>query len=315
MAYGFAMFATWLAAIIPLLRSYGLPHAWSLEPSRLLAIVKDNLPLAGADAIEWGSRRLDLAILGLFVASTPAVVGIYYVAQQVASLPQKLKTSFDPILGPVISRAVAEGRLKDVASQVAQVGFWVLAAQTGVALALGIPGEAIMGLAGPSFVAGTGALACLLLAEVVASTAVTSEAALIYIRPRANFLISLGMIALQAVLSIILCFAVSQAELPPIAYATAVAAALVLALAVASVVKSHVLAKICGASVHGWRMALLWASLGAIILGWGATQLPEWAELLLGVPVILGIYGYIIWTRGFGPADRALLKPAKKPKA
>jgi O-antigen/teichoic acid export membrane protein len=315
MAYGFAMFATWCAAIIPLFRSYGLPYAWRLEPSRLLGIVKDNLPLAGADAIEWGSRRLDLAILGLFVASTPAVVGIYYVAQQVASLPQKLKTSFDPILGPVISRAVAEGRYKDVASQVAQVGFWVLAAQTGVALALGIPGEAILGLAGPSFVAGIGALACLLLAEVVASTAVTSEAALIYIRPRANFLISLGMIALQAVLSVVLCFFVSRSNLAPIAYATAVAAALVLALAVASVVKSHLLAKLCGAPVHGWRMVLLWASLGAIILGWGATHLPEWAELLFGVPVILGIYGYIIWTRGFGPADRALLKPTKKTKA
>jgi O-antigen/teichoic acid export membrane protein len=34
----------------------------------------------------------------------PEIVGIYYVAQQVASLPAKLKTSFDPILGPVISR-------------------------------------------------------------------------------------------------------------------------------------------------------------------------------------------------------------------
>src|SRR3546814_4530707 len=56
-----------------------------------------NTPLAASDAIEWGSRRLDMAILGLFVS--PAVVGIYYVAQQVASLPQKLKTSFDPILG------------------------------------------------------------------------------------------------------------------------------------------------------------------------------------------------------------------------
>ena len=41
------------------------------------------MPLAAADAIEWGSRRLDIAILGLFVA--PQYVGIYYVAQQVAS--------------------------------------------------------------------------------------------------------------------------------------------------------------------------------------------------------------------------------------
>ncbi len=60
-----------------------------------------------------------------------------------ASLPSKLKTSFDPILGPVISRNLATGDKKAVAHQVRQVGFWVIAAQAAVALALGIPGEAV----------------------------------------------------------------------------------------------------------------------------------------------------------------------------
>ncbi len=101
-------------------------------------MVRHNLPLAAADAIEWGTRRLDFAILGLFAA--PYVLGVYYVAQQVASLPQKLKTSFEPILGPVISRNVAIGNLGAIARQVSQVGFWIVAAQLGIALALGIPG-------------------------------------------------------------------------------------------------------------------------------------------------------------------------------
>ena len=99
-------------------------------------------PLAAADAIEWGTRRLDLFILGLF--ATPAAVGVYYIAQQVASLPQKLKTSFDPILGPVITRALKDKDYAAIARQVCQVGFWITAMQAGIALALGIPGEAIM---------------------------------------------------------------------------------------------------------------------------------------------------------------------------
>src|SRR3546814_12133205 len=111
-----------------------------------------NTPLAASDAIEWGSRRIDIAILGLFFS--PAVVGIYYVAQQVASLPQKLKTSFDPILGPVITRNLAKGDKKGVAAQVEQVGFWIIAAQAGVAIGLGIPGGGVMGLVGTHFVAG-----------------------------------------------------------------------------------------------------------------------------------------------------------------
>ena len=310
LSYVVAMLAAWFTAMVPLLRSYGRPHAWNLQPLRLITLARDNLPLAGADAIEWGSRRLDLAVLGYF--ASPAIVGIYYVAQQVASLPQKLKTSFDPILGPVISRGVAEGRLKDVAAQVAQVGFWVLAAQTGVALALGIPAEAVMGLAGPGFVAGAGALAFLLAAEVVASTAVTSEAALVYLAPRRNLILSLGMIILQAGLSVALCYWLDIGQLAELWMAVAVAGSLVVALAVASVVKAHALSRLCDARVHGWRPALFVAAGAAMLLGYGAIQLPEWAELVIGIPVILALYAGIIWRYGFGPADRALLKADRK---
>jgi hypothetical protein len=91
-------------------RSYGLPQAWRPHPLRLGRLALSNLPLAGADAVEWGTRKLDIFILGFFVAD--AAVGIYYVAQQVATLPQKLKTSFEPILGPVITRNLKEGNLR-----------------------------------------------------------------------------------------------------------------------------------------------------------------------------------------------------------
>src|SRR5690606_23086725 len=129
-------------------------------------------------------------------------VGIYYVAQQIASLPQKLKTSFEPILGPVITRNLKERNLPAIARQVSQVGFWIIAAQAGIALALGIPGEGVMGLIGPQFVGGTGALAFLLAAEVVAATAVVSEAALIYMARVRNLIVSVATIALQALLTV-----------------------------------------------------------------------------------------------------------------
>jgi hypothetical protein len=95
---------------------------------------------------------------------------------------------------------------------------------------------------------------------------------------------------------------------PPIYYAAAVALALMLALGFASLVKARLLARILDAPVNSLRWALVWATAGAAVLGWGATQLPEWAELLIGVPVILAIYGWLIWTRGFGPADRELFR-------
>lgn len=314
LSYVLSMVAALAASIIPMTRHYGIPYGWRPDAGRLWRLARRNLPLAAADGVEWGSRRLDLAILGLFVS--PAIVGIYYVAQQVASLPQKLKTSFDPILGPVITRNLAEGNLAAIARQVSQVGFWIIAAQAGIALALGIPGEAVMGLVGPHFVGGTGALAFLLLAEVVAATAVVSESALVYIARHRNLIISLIMIAVQALLSFTLILIARDMGLKPVAIAAAPALALCIALAFGSLVKVRLLSRLLGSKVNAWRWPLLTACGAACLVGAAFVALPphfEWVELVFGVGTILAVYAVVIWRWGFGPDDRALFRRNKAP--
>lgn len=310
-AYALSIGTALVASAVPFFRAYGLPGDWSLAPDALCRLARRNLPLAAADGIEWGSRRLDLAILGLFVS--PATVGIYYVAQQVASLPQKLKTSFDPILGPVITRKLEAGDMAAVARQISQVGFWIIAAQTGIAFALGIPGEGLMGLFGPkgAFVGGNGALAFLLLAEVAAAAAVVSEAALVYIARHRNFLISGAMIAFQAALTFVFLLVARRQDFPELYQAAMPAAALAISLGFASLVKSNLASRLLGAPVSVWRWPLVWASSVAIIVGSVAVRLPEWAELAFGIPAILMAYGVVIWRWGFAEADRALFRKAK----
>ena len=307
LAFIMSMVTAWAAAMIPLIKSYGLPKAWQPHPLHLAKLARANAPLAVAEGIEWGSRRLDIAILGIF--ASPSAVGVYYVAQQVASLPQKLKTSFEPILGPVITRSLRDRDYKAIALQVCQVGFWITAAQTGIALALGIPGEGVMGLVGPTFVGGTGALGFLLAAEVVAATAVVSEAALVYVARMKNLLISLSTISLQAILTVGGILLVDELGLDQLYRAAAAAAALMLSLAIASLLKSRLLAGILGESINNWRWALVWAAAAAIVMGWAATYfLPEWAELAFGIPAILAVYCWVIWNKGFGPEDRVLFR-------
>ncbi|MFZ9395135.1 MAG: lipopolysaccharide biosynthesis protein [Erythrobacter sp.] len=306
LAYIASIFAGLLAAAWPFLRSYGLPRDWRPSPQRLGRMSARAFPLAVADTIEWGTRRLDIFILGLFAA--PAAVGIYYVAQQVASLPQKLKTSFEPILGPVITRNLKERNYAAIAAQVRQVGFWIIAAQAGIALALGIPGEAVLGLVGPNCVGGTGALAFLLLAEVGAATAVVSEAALVYVARKRNLAISIGTIALQAALTVGAMLLVTRLGLGEPFKAAGAAIALMLALGFASLAKASLLARILGFPVSNWRWALVWAVAPAVLVGQVAILLPEWAELLFGIPLILFTYGWVIWHRGFGPEDRVLFR-------
>ena len=309
-AYVISMVAAMIAAMIPLLRSYGIPHGWRPDLPLAWKTARRNFPLAAADAVEWGSRRIDIAVLGLFLS--PTYVGIYYVAQQVASLPAKLKTSFEPVLGPAIARGIAAKDYLGVAKQVRQVGFWILGAQAGIALALGIPGRAVMGLVGEKFTGGTAMLAFLLAAEVTAATAVVSEAALIYVARHRNMIISLAMLALEAALSAALIIAMRRAGWPLAWQATGPAVALTLSLGFASIVKSRLLAKTLGARVSGWRFDLLWAAAAGIAVGIPVRLfLPPLAELLVGIPLIMAAFGAVLWTKGFGPEDRVLFRMNK----
>ncbi len=307
LSYILAKYAAGLFALIVVLRNIGLPRGWCPEWERLGKLASRSAPLAGADLVEWGSRRLDLAIL--VYLTSPTAVGVYAAAQQVASLPQKLKTSFEPILGPVITRNIQEGNYAAIAHQVCQVGFWIVAVQAGIALALGIPGPDVMGLLGKDFIGGTGALGFLLAAEVVAATAVVSEAALVYLARIPNLLISLFTISLQGALTFGGIELVEHFHYNDKFAAAAAAGSLALSLGVASLLKARLLGRILKHSINNWRWPLVWAAAPAVLVGWLTQRLlPHWASLVFGIPAILLAYGFVIWHKGFGPEDRVLFR-------
>lgn len=313
LSYIASMSAALIASLAPFVRSYGLPYGWRPRPSILVDLARRNVPLAGADAIEWATRNVDRFILG--VMFEPKIVGIYYMAQQVASIPQKLKTSFDPILGPVVTAALARGDKEAVAHQVRQVSFWIMAAQTALALMGSIPGEAVMGVVGPQFVAGTAALGFLLTAEVAASTGAVAEGALVYIARLRNLLISAGMLCFQIGASFALILAIRTLGYPTNYQAAGPAIALLLSVGLTSIIKANFLSYLLKARVAGWRWPMLWGALAAIVVGTCFTWLPkrlEWAEVLFGVPAIAATYLLVIGKWALTDDDRALFKSMPK---
>ena len=309
LAYLASVAAATGVALVALVRSYGLPQQWQPHPTRLLQLMARNMPLAGADAVEWGTRKLDVFILRFFVGE--ASLGVYFVAQQFASLPQKLKTSFEPMLGPVITRNVVTRNYPAIAAQVGQVGFWITAAQVGIALALGIPGAGLMmiGGGGANYVAGTLALVFLLTAEVCAAPAVVSEAALIYLAPKRNFAISLATIVLQGALTMAGMLVDDVFGLDDMARLASAAGALMVTLMLASIAKSLLLKRHLGARFSNLRWSLLGAALPAGCAGLAIDALlPDRASAGVGIPVILTLYCWVIWHFGFGPGDRVLFR-------
>ena len=309
-SYVFSMVAALIAALIPLVRCYGIPREWKPDLGTAWWTACRNIPLAAADAIEWASRRVDLAVLGAFMPAS--FVGIYYVAQQVATLPAKLKTSFEPVLGPAIARKIAAGDRPAVAQQVRQVTYWIIAAQVGIALSLAIPGRSVMGLVGSGFTGGTAMLGFLLAAEVIAAAAVVSEAALIYVARKRNMLISIIMLIAEAGLAAAFILIMKGEGLPQTYQATGPAIALCVALGFASITKSWLLKRELGAPVSGWRWDIGWAAAAGLAVGIPIRLfLPETWQLFVGVPAILVAFGTVLWTKGFGPEDRELFKLRK----
>jgi len=309
LAYMASMAMACTASLIPFIRTYGLPRGWHPHPVTLWSMARRNAPLAGADALEWGSRNVDRFILG--VMFEPKIVGIYYMAQQVASLPQKLKTSFDPILGPVVTQSLAAGDRAAVAQQVRQVAFWIMAAQAGIALMLSIPGEAVMGLIGPLFVSGTAAMGFLLTAEVLASTGAVCESTLVYIARHVNLAISVVMLCVQVALSFAFILVMRGMDWPTAYQAAGPALALMLSLTITSIIKATLLTHLLKQRAWAWRWPFVWAILAAIVVGSLFTATPkrfEWTELVFGIPAIGAVYCFVLWRWAFGPDDRALFR-------
>jgi O-antigen/teichoic acid export membrane protein len=308
-AYVLSMLAALAASLVPFVREYGLPRGWRPRLSDIAALARRNAPLAGADAIEWGTRNVDRFILALLFA--PSVVGIYYMAQQVASIPQRLKSSFDPILAPVVTKSLADDDRKAVAKQVRQVGFWIVSAQAACLVVFAIPAEGVMGLIGPEFVVGAGAMCILLVAEVLASTGAVCETALVYIVRLRNLMISVAVLLLQITLSFVFVLVARAEGWSEPVQAAGPALALAVSLTIGSAVKAILLRRMLAAPVVSIRPSFFVAIGAAGLVGSAFMSLPrhyEWAELSIGMPAILITFLYVIIKFGFGPEDRSLFR-------
>lgn len=300
LAYVVSLLAAVAASLLPAFREFGAPTGWRPSLPRLAAIAWRNLPLAGADLVEWATRRLDVFILGRFAPAE--VVGLYYVAQQVASLAGKIRASFDPILVPMLSRALKGGQPGEAAASLNQVGFWVLSFQLPVVLALGLPAEGVLGLFGPEFAVGGLVLALLLAAELAAAGSSLSEIGLIFARPKANLAIAGACLGLQAALSL---------WLVPLHGGAGAAGALFLSVVAGAIARQLLMGRVLGHAVGFWRWSLLAAGAAAFALGYAARSLPELWQMLVTVPGVLLVFAFVIWRIGYGPADRVLLSRAR----
>jgi O-antigen/teichoic acid export membrane protein len=166
------------------------------------ALFRYSTPIGFYDLLNLLLQRMDLFLVGRFLPT--ANVGVYGVAQEVASPLKSSRQAFDPIFIPVVS---ASYQLKDKSGMLRQyrnVTRWVLLINAALLGFMVLAAEPVMNLFGSSF--GPGATAAYLLAAglMINGVAGVAELFLLIDRPLINLANTVGTILVNGLLCLLL---------------------------------------------------------------------------------------------------------------
>jgi O-antigen/teichoic acid export membrane protein len=301
-AYALAMLSAALVSLFYFCKQFQLRALLHVRIADVIALAKHSAPVWLADIVEVAQRRVDVLILGQIAG--PAVVGLYYAGQQVATLVSRMRGSFEPILTPVMAKLSAAQHRAAAAHQLDQVRFWLYCAQLAILLALSLYAKSIMTMIGPEFGSGATIMILLLLAELFWGVLGIAELPLLFARPKTNVFIGICAISLEIILALILI---------PRLGGTGAAIALCAAFLLAGAIKTLLVSRLLGAAPHPARM--LWPSVfGGLAVGpsyWLAGHISFPLSMLAGIPLFLLLYGLLLWYFGFNETDRLLFRKIK----
>ena len=285
-------------------RHFSLGRAFS-APDRgsLGAMLRFSTPLGLHDFVQFLSTKLEIFILAVFV--TPAELGVYALAAEMANVIRKFRQVFDPILIPLMSEAHDLADWVRLRAHVSRVVRWVL---TLGALYVGMmalfPRE-ILGLFGDEFVAGVTVLLLLCGSQLLnTGTGLLDMAMLASGRPRINLQNVTLILVTQTTLNLLL--------IPRYGLVGAGMAA-VAAYALVSVVRLLQTVRMLGLqpfdASHLKPLLAAAGAAGAVTLvhrlpGVGTSSL-AWIPLLAAY---VAVYAGLLRGMGFEDEDRALLQ-------
>ncbi len=167
----------------------GLNHVFTLKSlffagtnwRRLLAVPRRSMAVGITDVGTMMFRRLDILVLSLVVGH--GATGVYYMAQQIVTVPHKIHQLFEPMLSPVLAKLHHAAEKAMITTKLASICRWVFTLQLALTVPLLIFGEEVLSLFGPDFAVGALVLTFLLLAELIDGSFALTETPLVFARP------------------------------------------------------------------------------------------------------------------------------------
>ncbi len=303
MAYAGSIFIGAACAGIGLVHTYGFRPLLASKPriASFPAIFKQCAPVGLTDMGNMMLRRIDLVVLSIFVG--PQGVGLYYMVQQLATIPQRVNALFEPMMSPIIARLHNAVDAKAIGAHLVGVCRWVFIIQIGLTIPMMVFGDMLLGLFGPEFVVGGLVLATILFAELVDGSFITTETPLVYAHPKIPPLLLVLTLLIEVV---------AIAVLASLWGVQGAAFGFLLAITSLSGLRLYMLKKHLGISVLGLNYLLPFCIGG--LIGGGLLLVRHWLDPMQAVWVIacivmaLGVFVYLIKSFALTKTDRRLYR-------
>ncbi|MCJ9429625.1 lipopolysaccharide biosynthesis protein [Kordiimonas marina] len=198
-AYAASLIAAAFTGLWGLFHTYSSKDVvtWRPDLKALPKMAHQSLPVGITDIGVMMLRRVDILLLGLFVDHR--ITGLYYMAQQITTVPHKIYQLFEPMMAPVIASLHHAQNADGIRSKLVGLCRWVFTLQIGLTVPLMVFGDRVLGLFGHQFAAGAVVLGVLLMAELVDGSFSLVETPLVFARRTVPAALIMAALLVEAV--------------------------------------------------------------------------------------------------------------------
>ncbi|MGY8985638.1 MAG: lipopolysaccharide biosynthesis protein [Sphingomonadales bacterium] len=194
-AYAGSLIVSGLVGLTGVFKAFGARVLFENTPNlkNCLSLPKRSWPVGITDIGIMMFRRIDILILALFTGH--GGTGVYYMVQQIVTVPQKINQLFEPMMSPVVAKLHHDFDVYGIRLKL--VGFcrWVFTIQIGLTLPFLVYGDYILGIFGDQFLVGWLVLSLVLIAELLDGSFALMETPLLFSKPKVPpFLIIMTLI-------------------------------------------------------------------------------------------------------------------------
>lgn len=126
-------------AINRLFRARGGEARYSFSLARLVRLARRSWPVALNDTGVFAFRRIDIIILATIAG--PNATGVYYLAQQIGTIAEKVRYLFEPMLSPIIAQSRS---ITTIAAHLRRLAVFISSSQIAIIVLVALAGPMIL---------------------------------------------------------------------------------------------------------------------------------------------------------------------------